>query len=670
MDNEKPHMIIGVDLGMTCTGVSYVNLSIGSETVRWVQKWPGRFQANENKVPTVVVYPTGQSEPSSWGFLSETIAETTGEDKEYKEWFKTSLDPRKLAQKQAEDPVGAPESLAEVEKWYEDYLRKMYEYLANKLYTEISGASWRDARIEFIFSVPTTWAPNPTVENFRSIVERAGFGQHIGHSVTIGLTEAEAAAVHVSTEAPGIFRERDILLVCDAGGGTTDLSVLRIANNVNQSICLEQLDVVFGESIGSAAIDYEFEKLVSGRLSTAHNASPLPIDPSDAAWEMMKSRDFQAVKCEYGSPDDTPLFSIGIPRVPQSYNNPDARIKNGEMTFAREDLQQMFDKQINKLFKLIDSQLQSLYQKFPNEQVGHLILSGGLGNSAYVQQCLSSRYGATSPLPKPNARHIRVRIAPDPQLAVCKGLVADRVRKLLTSHSVLGWRCCRASYGTVCKILYDKRNPEHAGKELTRDPLNNKLYITQAIAWFVRKGEPVSVDRPIIHNFIKKVSPGDPRRAFPTSVIECGLEAKFLPDQMCSDTRVLCEIQSDLTTADEKKFTEKNRRFWKLGKHYFRVEYQVKVIIGPADIRFELWFNNQKLSRDQSIKVEWVPAPAPIPPMFSNIAELPGRSDTGEFKPIANGTNNGNGDGISKSIGKMSENLVAMAKNKKWPVYG
>ena len=29
----------------------------------------------------------------------------------------------------------------------------------------------------------------------------------------------------------------------------------------------------------------------------------------------------------------------------------------------------MFDKQIEKLFKLIDSQLQSLFQKLPNEQV-------------------------------------------------------------------------------------------------------------------------------------------------------------------------------------------------------------------------------------------------------------------------------------------------------------
>lgn len=36
------------------------------------------------------------------------------------------------------------------------------------------------------------------------------------------------------------------------------------------------------------------------------------------------------------------------------------------------------------------------------------------------------------------------------------------------------------------------------------------------------------------------------------------------------------------------------------------------MIIGPADIRFELWFNDQKLSRDDSIKVEWLPAQPPV----------------------------------------------------------
>lgn len=407
----------------------------------------------------------------------------------------------------------------------------MYEYLSFKLGSELSGTDWPSAKLEFIFSVPTTWAPVPTVENFKTIVQDSGFGSHPNHTVTIGLTEAEAAAVHVSTEAPGIFRENDVLLVCDAGGGTTDLSVLKVTGTVNQAISLQQLDVVFGETIGSAAIDYEFEKLVSHRLSLAHAVSPLPIDPADAGWEMMKSRDFQAVKCEYGAPDDTPLFSIGIPRVPHTYNNtdPELRIRNGEMQFQREDLQRLFDKQIAKLFKLIDAQLQSLYKKYPNAQVAHLVLSGGLGNSAYVQSQLRQHYAHTN---IPNARSISVRIAPDPQLAVCKGLVSDRVRKLLTSHSVLGWRCCRSSYGTMCKILYDKKNPEHTNKVTARDPLNGKIYVVDAIAWFVKKGEPVSVDKPIVHKFIKKITPGDPRRAFPTSVVECGFDAQYLPDQM------------------------------------------------------------------------------------------------------------------------------------------
>ncbi|OAL45853.1 hypothetical protein IQ07DRAFT_575622 [Pyrenochaeta sp. DS3sAY3a] len=655
---ERPHMIVGVDLGMTCTGVAYVNLSIGSETVRWVQKWPGRFQANENKVPTVVVYPFDSPEPSSWGFLSETAAETTAEDKDYKEWFKTCLDPEELRQKQYKDPEGAPESLQEVEKWYGDYLRKMYEYLSIRLGGELSNTSWEDAKLEFIFSVPTTWAPVPTVENFKRIVKKAGFGSRPSHKVTIGLTEAEAAAVHVSTEAPGIFRENDILLVCDAGGGTTDLSVLKVTGTVNQAIDLQQLDVVFGETIGSAAIDYEFERLVMQRLTIANTTNPLSVDPADTAWAMMKSRDFQAVKCEYGAPDDTPLFSIGIPQVPHTYSNydPEVRIRNGEMTFERADLQRLFDKQITKLLKLIDKQLHSIFQKYPAEHISHLILSGGLGNSAYVQSQLRKHYSQTT---IPNAYSIAVRIAPDPQLAVCKGLVSNRLRKLLTTRSVLGWRCCRASYGTMCKVAYDKKNPDHQGKEITRDVRNGKLYVTRSIAWFVKKGEPVNVDKPIEHNFVTKVDPGDPRRAFPTTVIESNLQARMLPEQMTKDTRILCEISSDLSAADEKKFIEKNKHFWSLQRHYLRIEYSIRVLVGPADIRFELWFDDQKLSRDESIKVEWTPAQAPNTVGFaqntlgSSTLELPSDPSTpirtGQMAGAGSANANGRAQGPSSS---------------------
>jgi hypothetical protein len=469
--------------------VSYINLSVGSETVRWIQKWPGRTQANENKVPTVLVYPHGADEPSSWGFQSETLSEQTASDRDYKEWFKTYLDLNRLRKKQADDPEDAPKAIEEVERWYTDYLKRLYQHIEFKLAPELFSTSWANAQVEFIFSVPTTWEPYPTVEAFRTVINRAGFGRYPGHSVVIGLTEAEAAAVHTSIEAAGIFQERDILLVADVGGGTTDLSVLRVMGSESGSLNLEQLDVVFGETIGSAAIDYEFEKLCGRRLEEAHRDSPLEFSPDDAAWEMMKSREFQNVKCDHGAPSDTPVFSVGVPQLSRTYKHEGTRIANGEMTFTREELGALFDKQVEKLFRLIDAQLQRILTILPAAQVSHLVLSGGLGNSPYIQQRLKMRYGQGLGYPA-NAASMIVRTAPDPQLAVCKGLVADRVRRLKVGRSVLSTRCCRKSFGTLCKVPYDRKNPDHMGKPTHKDPYSGKLYIVSAIAWFIKKVSP------------------------------------------------------------------------------------------------------------------------------------------------------------------------------------
>ncbi|KAI4225646.1 MAG: hypothetical protein L6R36_003762 [Xanthoria steineri] len=530
---------------MTATGVSYANLSIGSESVRWIQKWPGRGQANENKVPTILVYPNDQKKPSSWGFLSETVTEQNAPDKAYKDWFKTFLDPARLGQKQAEDPVHSPRSLEEVERLYEDYHQLLYKHIEFKLSVELSKISWHSASVEFIFSVPTTWPPQ-LVEKYRDIVKRAGFAQCKNHTLSIGLTEAEAAAVHTSLEASGIFQEKDILLVCDAGGGTTDLSVLQVSDTSTNALSLKQLDVVFGATIGSAAIDYDFEAYARSRLELAHLTSPLPMSPDQAAWEMMKSRDFQNTKCEHGGPDDQPVFLLPIPKLGPAYVNHTVGIEQGEMKFTKEELQRFFDKQVQKLVGLIDTQLQTMQRKHPGQQVNHLILAGGLGHSPYVQNRLRARFlrgGGHS-----NAANIQVRVAPDPQLAVCKGLVGDRLRRL-------------------------------------------------------KAGQPV----------LKRQA----------------LLVPLVPSQLTrlADAHVLCEIESDLSGADESKFKEKNKHFWRIGKHYFRIDYEIKVLIGPADVRFELWFNGQKLSKDQPIKVDWqapqvIELPAPMEPE-NRVAEMP-----------------------------------------------
>jgi hypothetical protein len=428
--------------------VAYANLTRG-DNVKHIMRWPGRSQANENKSPTVVVYDKHTNSLSTWGFQSETRAEQNNPNKDYNQWFKTFLDPKVLQQAQMKDPEHSPRSQADVDRWTQDYLCKLYQWVEYSLSPHLpADKPWAIANVEFLFSVPTTWEPHTTAKKFETIASHAGFGSCPQHTIRIGLTEAEAAAVHVSVEAPGIFEENQVLLVCDAGGGTTDLSVMRVSGlgGIKQNVpSLKQLDVVNGRNIGSAQIDEAFEDMLLSRLGQANRAMPMGIDIEDAAWLMMKSNQYQDAKCSYGSPDDID-FPVDIPGLNLGYFNPHFAIQNGKMSFSLADLQQLFDTQITRLFDLIDSQLQSFQQKFPIDQIAHIVLSGGLGNSAYVQRRLKERYAMVS------SSRLQVHVAPDPQLAVCKGIVADRVQKIKGGKAVLGWRCCRVSYGTICKF--------------------------------------------------------------------------------------------------------------------------------------------------------------------------------------------------------------------------
>jgi len=195
----RPDLIVGIDFGMTRTGVAYAVPSAGVQRVRYMQKWPGRTGASENKVPTTLLYRHGNIQPSCWGF--ECDPDARPDDSDFVEWFKLFLDETQFKKHQSQAPDVPPHSIDEVIKWYEDYLSKLYDHIEEELKCHLHNVSWESATVEFVFSLPTTWTSKDTIKRFKELIQAAGYRKFEKHKVEIGLTEAEAAAVHTANDS-------------------------------------------------------------------------------------------------------------------------------------------------------------------------------------------------------------------------------------------------------------------------------------------------------------------------------------------------------------------------------------------------------------------------------------------------------------------------------------
>lgn len=440
-------------------------------------------------MPTVLSYDRYGNSPLSWGFQAEELQHDLYRD--YCSAFKTYLDPNVLRTTQSNSPRDLP-SEEEVRKWTQDYLHNLHAHVEKFLSGQLpSNLPWSRAAVEFIFSVPTTW-DTAVVDDFHEIIKSAGWGAYRSHNTMIGITEAEAAAVYIACEAEASFSENEVILVCDAGGGTSDLSILHVQGAQRGVPDLKQLSVVRGGTIGSAQIYVAFAERMRTRLKNANEIRPIGslhgqvLEFREASWTMAKSAQFQDAKCAFGSEDDID-FSITVPDLPSGYHNDELAIYDGKTTVDLKLLLGLFDSQLEPLLDLIGETISAFAEESPSKHITQLVLSGGLGSSLYVQQrirkefCTDARHSSLSYGP------LTLNVSPEPQLAVCKGVCHDRLGWVERRRSVLSSRCCRASYGTQCKILYDPKNKGHKHLEPVIDPLDGKKYIKNGVEWFIRR---------------------------------------------------------------------------------------------------------------------------------------------------------------------------------------
>ncbi|KAH9992387.1 hypothetical protein F4779DRAFT_609220 [Xylariaceae sp. FL0662B] len=606
MASDRPDIIVAIDLGTTYTGVAWARPQrnqVLQSPIQIIHNWPGGSSKNEQKVHTCLVY-NDDTTLSSWGYLCEDD-ELLGKQK--REFFKIFLDKQTLEDAHRQGIGQAPASVLDAQRLVSDYLREVYSHVKStvELHTGINHIGWQSLVVEFNFSVPTTWRSQAIINNFKKCIEDAGFGtEGQYHTATVELTESEAAAVGTIKGGAATFQSGDIFLSVDAGGGTTDLALMQVVEPREPFPSLSQINQVDGIGIGSTLIDQAFISLVNGRLSKFPDL--IEKLPPDCTERLVKSERFRTTKHKFGEHVyRSTCYKLTLDGVPFNLNHSGAGIEMGKIVLSWEEIQSLFDPHVESIMRKIREQLNWMESNAINQPVSYVILSGGLGSSKYVRDRIQHELLVDF---HPYSQQTKILQAPDPQLVVVKGLLLDRLQKLDSGLTpVLVNRVARASYGIVCKAKY---NPAiHYNEILKPDSYDGEQYAMDQIEWLIRKGDPVSTNTPITSTFTKKVDPKDTTRTWESIIMISDLDREHLPHSVNQEgAKRLCVVKSDLTGAHHSDMImkRKSRRLLFKGKKFYMCTFEVRAIVAPADLRFELWFAGQRFSGNhEPIKINW-----------------------------------------------------------------
>lgn len=69
----------------------------------------------------------------------------------------------------------------------------------------------------------------------------------------------------------------------------------------------------------------------------------------------------------------------------------------------------------------------------------------------------------------------------------------------------------------------------------------------------------------------------------------------------------VCSLDINTDNVDRKM---KNRRWFNMRPRYWRATFDVRVVVGAADLTFQLWSKDQRIrsSGHEPIRVQWMPA--------------------------------------------------------------
>ncbi|PMB69396.1 Heat shock protein 12A [Beauveria bassiana] len=226
-------IIVGIDFGTTFSGAAWA-ISKRPEDIQVITNWESETNgcSDRGKCPTHLQYGEIDHE-TPWGYNVPT-------DKDLVRWFKLLLlDEADLPSAVVENPqfkeVREQQGRLKTSpiELVACFLRSLWKHCMENITRALGSGEVASCRFHIVMTVPAIW-PHYVQARMKSAADLAGMLQKRGANFSRGaptlefLSEPEAAALSALAEMhprPDI-KEDDIIIVCDAGGGTANFDDL------------------------------------------------------------------------------------------------------------------------------------------------------------------------------------------------------------------------------------------------------------------------------------------------------------------------------------------------------------------------------------------------------------------------------------------------------------
>ncbi|KAI8933218.1 hypothetical protein NX059_009853 [Plenodomus lindquistii] len=475
---------------------------------------------------------------------------------------------------------------------YKHFLTHLLNHTKEQL--QSSNELQEDTVIEFVLCVPAKW-PAAACRDLQSALEGAvkdvSLNKNAEHNVCdlFMISEPEAAAEYILTEAKIELYSNETVVILDAGGGTVDAVTYRCENGDPVRLAEEVIDPD-SQLCGASYINERFEEELLDMLANeeylvddVHNSMTLEsiAQSKTTMFENYEKRirdvtrprqDSYRVRIEYlkGNPDP----SKGL--FPNVLELPGCQMRN------------FFEPSLIGAREVLEKQLDLAEEK--GLRVEKVILTGGFGESpslrSYLRNYLQDRPGI-------EGRSIDLVVPQNTSTAVAKGAVLRALNKEYGPK-----RFTQCSYGFIVKEPYQPESiPAHKGhkrKRLLIDPTDGERYVEDTIRWVLQAGEKVKH----MQEFSLRV-----KQTFDSR------EAKLLSNEelLISDSKhenyytrrsprnngagTLGRLEADFTQLMAKRRVQPqpNSSFGKQRsqKYHYEIWYDVVLIVNGRTMRFE-----------------------------------------------------------------------------------